>query len=130
MASAETEVIARIRATGFNRHVRDHGPDGDYAGEATETGDGHGLVVTRDGVQYGIRVERLKPLGAAGPLTPGQCWAAVRQHLELQVEHDLRAYEAADAAGEAATAAARGLLVAANRATLAKMRELEATGGQ
>lgn len=55
---AETETIARIMATGFNRHVRDHGPDGDYAGEATETPGGHAVMVSRGGSEFAVRVGR------------------------------------------------------------------------
>lgn len=134
MASEETEAIARIMATGFNRHIREHGPDGDYAGEAVETGDGHGLVVTRrifrNGFrvesEYGVRVEPLPAMTVAGPLTPGQCWAALKDHLSRQVEQDLKVHQEAVAAGDTASAASHGALVSANRGTLAKMRELEA----
>ena len=38
-AEPETSIIARIMATGCNRHVRDHGPGGDYAGEGFESGE-------------------------------------------------------------------------------------------
>jgi len=58
--TVETETIARLLARGFNEHIRLHGPDGDHAGEAAETGGGHSLVVTRDGAQYAVRVEPLQ----------------------------------------------------------------------
>ena len=120
--SGETETIARILARGFNEHIRLHGPDGDYAGEAVETGDGHGIVVTRQGAAYGVRVERLQVLGAPGPLTPGQCWAALKDHLTRQLEPDL----AATAGSSNPAAPAPGSGAGEYRAVLAKMLELEA----
>jgi len=78
----ETETVARILARGYNQHIRDHGPDSSAAGEATETADGHGLLVVRDGAEYAVRVTRAQAMAAPGPLTPGQCWAALR--LEIQ----------------------------------------------
>lgn len=131
--SAETGTIARIMATGFNRHIRDHGPDGDYAGEAMETADGHSVVVTRrifrNGVRrdvpFSVRVEQLPVLAESGPLTPGQCWAALKEYLGRQIEQDLAVHQEALDAGDSVTASAHGALVSANRSTLAKMRELE-----
>ena len=79
-----TSVIARILATGYNRHVRDHGPDADHAGEATETADGHGFIVSRGGAPYAVRVERAQAMAEPGPLTPGQCWAALREHIRQE----------------------------------------------
>jgi hypothetical protein len=75
----DTSVIARILATGYDRHVRDHGPDADHAGEATETADGHGFIISRGGAPYAVRVERAQAMAEPGPLTPGQCWAALKR---------------------------------------------------
>lgn len=82
----ETRTTARLLARGFNRHILDHGPDGDYAGEPVETSDGHGFIVSRGGAPFAVRVER-SPLGAAGPLTPGQCWAALRETMRRERIH-------------------------------------------
>ena len=57
----ETETVARILARGYNRHTQDHGPDGSAAGEVTQTADGHGLLVVRDGAEYAVRVSGAKP---------------------------------------------------------------------
>jgi len=78
----ETETVARILARGYNRHIADCGPDSSAAGEAIEMADGHGLLVVRDGAEYAVRVTRAQAMTAPGPLTPGQCWAALR--LEIQ----------------------------------------------
>jgi hypothetical protein len=78
---AGTGAIAALLARGFNRHIRDYGPDGDYASEPVESGDGHSLVVTRGGTAYSVRVERLAAPGAPGRLTPGQALAALKAHL-------------------------------------------------
>jgi hypothetical protein len=125
VAREETEIIARIMAAGFNHHIRDHGPDGDYASETVETPDGHSVVVTRRGVPYSVRVEQLPALTQGAPLTPGQCWAALKDHLARVIEQDLLVHQQALDADDVATAASFGALVSANRSTLAKMRELE-----
>ena len=78
----ETETVARILARGYNQHTQDHGPYTSAAGEPTQTADGHGLLVVRDGAEYAVRVTRAQAMAAPGPLTPGQCWAALR--LEIQ----------------------------------------------
>lgn len=83
----ETETVARLLARGYNRHIKDHGPDGDYAGEVTETSDGHGLIVSRDGAEFAVRVERAQAMTAPGPLTPGQCWAALRETMRRERIH-------------------------------------------
>ena len=77
----ETETVARILARGYNRHIADCGPDSSAAGEAIEMADGHGLLVVRDGAEYAIRVTRAQAMTAPGPLTPGQCWAALRAEI-------------------------------------------------
>lgn len=118
-------MTARLLARGFNDHIRLHGPDGDYAGEAVETGDGHGMVVVRVGVHYGVRVERVQALDEPGPLTPGQCWAALKADLEQRIEADAAVMAGLRKAGDPFAAAAHGALVSANRGTLAKMQALE-----
>ena len=77
----ETETVARILARGYNRHTQDHGPDSSAAGEVAQTADGHGLLVVRDGAEYAVRVTRAQAMAAPGPLTPGQCWAALRAEI-------------------------------------------------
>ena len=74
----ETRTTACLLARGFNNRIRDHGPDGDYAGEPIETSDGHGFIVSRDGADFAVRVKRAQALAEPGPLTPGQCWAALK----------------------------------------------------
>jgi len=71
MVSAETEVIARILARGFNAHIRDHGPDGDFADAPMEVDAGYDLIVIRGGVPYGVRVERRHVQSAPGLATTG-----------------------------------------------------------
>jgi hypothetical protein len=122
----ETSIIARIMASGYNRHVRDHGPDGDYAGEAIAMGDGHGLVVERGGSQFAARIERLPARTADAPKTPGQCWAALKDYLTAQSERYESSFHASEAAGEIADAIEWGAQVGSVMSTLAKMRELEA----
>ena len=77
----ETETVARILARGYNQHTQDHGPYTSAAGEPTQTADGHGLLVVRDGAEYAVRVTRAQAMTAPGPLTPGQCWAALRAEI-------------------------------------------------
>lgn len=78
---AETEVTAGLLARGFNRHIKDHGPDGDFAGEPMESGDGHGLLVRRGGVAYSVRVEYTRVPATPGRMTPGQAWAALKEYI-------------------------------------------------
>jgi hypothetical protein len=122
---AETSIIARIMATGYNRHVREHGPGGDYAGEATGSGDGHSVVVERSGSRFAVRVEQLPARTADEPKTPGQCWAALKDYLGERIDADEAVREGFTGMGDLDTARAHGALVSANRATLARMRELE-----
>jgi hypothetical protein len=121
----ETSIIARIMATGYNRHVRGHGPGGDYAGEAIESGDGHALYVERGGSQFAVRVERLPARTAAAPKTLGQCWAALKDYLGERIDADEAVRKGFTEMGDLDTARAHGCLVSANRSTLAMMRELE-----
>ena len=79
-----TEIVARIMARGFNEHIRLHGPDSSAAGEVTQTSDGHGLLVVRDGAEYAVRVTRAQAMTSPGPLTPGQCWAALRAEIRQE----------------------------------------------
>src|ERR1035441_9135662 len=79
-----TETIARIMATGYNRHVSDHGPGGSYASETMESRDGHGVVVDRGGSQFAVRVERLPAMTTTVPKTPGQHWAGLRVKLTVR----------------------------------------------
>jgi hypothetical protein len=51
-AVAEAEVIARICASGYNEHVRLHGPDGDRAG----TPAGGSFTIVRGGRAYTVTV--------------------------------------------------------------------------
>ena len=80
----DTSVIARILATGFNRHIELHGPDGDYASEAMGFAGGHGVVVHCGVSEFSVRVERLPGMTANGPKTPGQCWTALREEIEQE----------------------------------------------
>ena len=77
----ETQAIAGLMARGYNRHIREYGPDGSYASEVIESGDGHGVVVERGGSQFAVRVEMLPARTASAPMTPGQCWAALKKHI-------------------------------------------------
>lgn len=81
-----TETIARIMATGYNRHVKETGPGGSYASEATESGDGYAVLVERGGQQFSVRVERLPARTADAPKTPGQCWAALKAEITRDAE--------------------------------------------
>lgn len=85
MSNPETETVARLLARGYNRHIKEHGPDGSYAGDATETAGGHGLIVSRGGAEFAVRVERAQAMAEPGPLTPGQCWAALREKVTYQL---------------------------------------------
>jgi hypothetical protein len=127
MPRTDTETIARIMATGYNRHIDVHGPDGSYASEAIESGDGHSVVVERAGSQFAVRVDLLPALTNDAPMTPGQCWAALKGWLEKTIEADLAvADEFRDGTPEhQASAAAHYAMVSGHRTTLAKMRELE-----
>lgn len=80
----DTEIVAALLARGYNRHIKDHGPDGSYASETMESGDGHAVMVERDGSQFAVRVERLPARTADVPKTPGQCWAALREHIKQE----------------------------------------------
>jgi len=53
-------------------------------------------------------------------------WQALKDHLKTQVEQDVAVAQEFKQAGNAGAAAAHYALVSANRAALAKMRELEA----
>jgi hypothetical protein len=55
-----TETVARLLVRGYNRHIKDHGPDSSHAGEVAETAGGHGFTVSRDGAHFTVRVERAK----------------------------------------------------------------------
>ena len=55
--STETETVARLLVKGYNRHIKDHGPDSSHAGEAVETADGHGFIEGL-GVQADVSVKR------------------------------------------------------------------------
>ena len=85
-----TETIARIMATGYNRHVSDHGPGGSYASETMESRDGHGVVVDRGGSQFAVRVERLPAMTTTVPKTPGQHWAGLRVKLTVDAATEQR----------------------------------------
>ena len=104
----DTSVIARILATGFNRHIELHGPDGDYASEAMGFAGGHGVVVHRGVSEFSVRVERLPAMTATAPKTPGQCWAALRKEIAgLRTDHNERGADLEDEGKDGATAFAR-----------------------
>jgi hypothetical protein len=54
-------------------------------------------------------------------------WQALKDYLTQRIEYDLAAHEDATAAGDTYSAASYGGRTGANRATLDKMRELEAS---
>jgi hypothetical protein len=87
----DTEIVAALMARGYNRHIKDHGPDSSYAGEVHESRDGHAVKVERDGSQFAVHVERLPAANANAPKTPGQHWADLRRKLtqDITTEQEL-----------------------------------------
>jgi hypothetical protein len=57
--------IANICATGYERHIRDHGPDDSRVVIRLETLIGGAFVVERGGMQFAVTVVRQ---GISGPL--------------------------------------------------------------
>lgn len=124
---AETQTIAALMARGYNRHIKEHGPDGSYAGEVIESGDGHGVVVERSGSQFAVRVELLPALTNDAPMTIGQRWAALRKEIRRErADQDRNAADHDELPGhESQTERAYGAVEALDR-LMATMDRMEA----
>src|ERR1035441_8733086 len=89
-----TETIARIMATGYNRHVSDHGPGGSYASETMESRDGPGVHLPFAGDAGGEHRAAVQP-AAGGRDREQQCRyhrpdGPVRHLRPIRVHRDLR----------------------------------------
>jgi hypothetical protein len=79
---AETEIVARLLARGYNEHIRAHGPDDSFAYEVVESGDGHGLVIMRGGAAFSVQVGRAAVLARREPgAEPRLCVLGAGQRL-------------------------------------------------